>query len=111
MSDNRLPDAFQSIPDPLSGARPLPPFNPGKPGRTRARLGRARAGLLVVTAAWFVAQLSFFGLRHELGVVPWSYLLVFTVGPLGAALLSFGAALSAGRFGLGSSRRLLLALT
>jgi hypothetical protein len=111
MSENPLPEAFQRIPDPLSGGPALPPFRPGKPGRTRAELRRARTGLLVVTAAWFAAQLAFFGLRHELGIVPWSYLLVFTVGPLGAALLSFGAALSAGRLGLGASRGLLFSLT
>jgi hypothetical protein len=105
---------LQEIPDPLAverprpspAAAPLPASLGSAPTRRTVRQRRLAAGLL--SAAWLLAHLSFYGLRPDLSRLPLWYLVSQIALPLLLAATSLAVALHRGKLGLGARTVLLL---
>jgi hypothetical protein len=107
-------DRLGDIPDPLQGrveSAPRRAALPADPSPTRGVVRWRRWAALSLSFAWVAGNLAAYGVRSDLSILPLGYVALEVAAPFALALVALVGAVHSGRFGLGTDRRIVSALT
>jgi len=106
-------DPFGDIPDPVAQDDvPAPPLRAPRlaPSPERAVVQRRRLAALLASIGWIGGHLAVFGVRGDLGQLPFLYVVAEIALPFVVAVASLAIALRPGKLGLGVRAGLISAL-